>query len=55
VVNAQLSAATTVVNTQVKVDEGRLRRKKLDVLPKLMEMIAREEKAMVVLLDGELA
>jgi hypothetical protein len=42
-VQAQLSAATTVVNLQVKVDEGRLRRRKVDILPKLLELIASEE------------
>ena len=42
-VNAQLSAATTVLNTQVRVDEGRLRKRKLDILPKLLDLIAKEE------------
>ncbi len=45
-VQAQLSAATTVVNLQVKVDEGRLRRRKVDILPKLLELIASEENRM---------
>lgn len=40
---AQLSAANTVVNLQVKVDEGRLRRKKTDILPKLIELLNNEE------------
>lgn len=42
-VNAKLTAAQTVLNTQVRVDEGRLKRRKLDALPKLLELIAREE------------
>lgn len=42
-VQVQASASVAIINTQVKVDEGRLRRKKLDVLPKLLELIASEE------------
>jgi hypothetical protein len=38
----QLAAAGTALNTQVKVDENRLRKRKLDVLPKLIELIAEE-------------
>jgi hypothetical protein len=40
---AQISAATTILNLQVKVDEGRLKRRKVDILPKLLEMMAVEE------------
>jgi hypothetical protein len=40
---AQISAATTILNLQVKVDEGRLKRRKVDILPKLLEMMAAEE------------
>ncbi len=61
-VQAQLSAATTVVNLQVKVDEGRLRRRKVDILPKLLELIASEENRMGqraliagTIIDAELA
>lgn len=60
-VQAQLSAATTVVNLQVKVDEGRLRRRKVDILPKLLDMIANEENRMSqrviagAIIDAELA
>lgn len=61
-VQAQLSAATTVVNLQVKVDEGRLRRRKVDILPKLLEMIQAEEGRMSsrqlltgAIIDAELA
>jgi hypothetical protein len=61
-VQAQLSAATTVVNLQVKVDEGRLRRRKVDILPKLLELIASEENrssqralSAGVIIDAELA
>ncbi len=58
---AQISAATTILNLQVKVDEGRLRRRKVDILPKLLEMIASEEgrlgqRALAgVIIDAELA
>lgn len=57
IVNAKLAAATTTLNTQVRVDEGRLKRRKLDALPKLLEMIAREEgrTGAVRLIEGELA
>jgi hypothetical protein len=40
----QAAAAQSVLNTQVKVDETRLRARKLDVLPRLIEMV-REERA----------
>ncbi len=45
-VRATLSAINTVLNTQVRVDEGRLKRRKLDALPKLLEILAREESRM---------
>ena len=52
-----LAAATTTLNTQVRVDEGRLKRRKLDALPKLLEMIRQEEgrTTAVRLIEGELA
>ncbi len=42
-VNAQLTAVGQILTTQTKVDEGRLRRRKLDTLPKLLEIIAAQE------------
>jgi hypothetical protein len=39
----QVSTIQTVLNTQVRVDEGRLKRRKIDALPKLLELIQREE------------
>lgn len=42
-VSAQIAAATTILNTQVRVDEGRLKRRKLDMLPKLLEAMAKEK------------
>jgi len=37
------SMIQTVFSTQTKVDDTRLRRRQVDMLPKLLEMIAREE------------
>ena len=47
----QMFAAQSVLNIQARVDEGRLKRKKLDVLPRLIELI-KEERARRVI-DGE--
>jgi hypothetical protein len=41
VLRAQTSVITTVLNTQVKVDERRLRRQQLDRLPALFEEVNR--------------
>jgi hypothetical protein len=38
----QATAAQSVLNTQVKVDDSRLKRQKLNVLPRLIEMIREE-------------
>ena len=43
---AQISAASQILNLQVKVDDGRLKRHKVDILPKLLERIAAEETRM---------
>ena len=43
-VNAQITAAGQILNTQSKVDDSRLRRRKLDTLPKLLEIIANQER-----------
>lgn len=37
------SMIQTVFSTQTKVDDTRLRRRQVDMLPKLLELIAREE------------
>jgi hypothetical protein len=42
----QAGTAMGVLQLQTKIDEGRLKRRKLDVLPKLLEMI-REEKVRI--------
>lgn len=44
----QVSVIQLVLNTQVRVDEGRLKRRKLDALPKLLELIQREEQKMAL-------
>jgi hypothetical protein len=43
-VRLQITAALSILQTQVKVDESRLKRRKLDVLPRLIELI-KEERA----------
>src|SRR5271165_1194463 len=42
VLRAQNAAANTVLNTQVKVDENRLRKQQIDRLPELLEIIREE-------------
>lgn len=39
----QLQATNQVLTTQLRVDEGHLRRRKMDVLPNLLAQIAKEE------------
>lgn len=41
---AQASIIKTTLSTQVRVDENRLRKRELDVMPKLKAIIAEEEK-----------
>ena len=43
VLRAQCSAANTVLNTQTKVDENRLRAGVVDRLPELLEILREEE------------
>lgn len=53
--NIQLSAAQSVLTAQVRVDEGRLKKRKLDILPKLLEIMDREEGKMAaasLLIEG---
>lgn len=42
----QVATAANVINATLKVDEGRLKRRKLDILPKLLEIISQEERTM---------
>jgi hypothetical protein len=41
----QMTAVQTVLNTQVRVDDQRLRRRQSDNIPKLLEALARHEKS----------
>ena len=40
----QLQAAQTAINTQAKVDDTQLRARQVDMIPKILELIAKEEK-----------
>lgn len=42
----QVAAAGRVLDLQVRVDEGRLKKRKLDLLPKLLERMEKEEAVM---------
>jgi hypothetical protein len=41
--NSRVSAAQTILNTQAKVDDTQLRKKQVDILPRLLEIIAQKE------------
>lgn len=43
IVAAKMDAAGKILNAQVRVDEGRLRKRKQDMLPALLKLIAAEE------------
>lgn len=47
-IRLQVDTAANVINATLKVDDGRLKRRKLDILPKLLEIIAREEKGRII-------
>ena len=49
----QLVATERVLQTQVRVDEAKLRRRQLDILPRLLAMIAEEKAAMGLVIEGE--
>lgn len=49
VLSIKLQAAQTAINTQVKVNDSDLRRREVDMLPRLLELIAREEGKMLEL------
>jgi hypothetical protein len=48
--NLRLAAAQTVINSRIKVDDTLLRRRQLDIMPKIIQMME-EEKAKLLLLD----
>lgn len=41
--NLKQSAARTILNTQVRVDEQRFRRQQADIMPKILETLEREK------------
>lgn len=43
IIRAQVSTITTVLSTQAKVDEARLRRQNVDRLPELLKLVAEVE------------
>ena len=53
VAKMQLVATERVLQTQVRVDEAKLRRRQLDILPRLLAMIAEEKAAMGLVVEGE--
>jgi len=42
----------TAFSTQIKVDDTRLRSRQVDMLPKILELIAKEEKRVPKLIEG---
>jgi hypothetical protein len=44
ILRAKSSAAQTLLNAQLRVDENQLRQRTLDKLPELLRLIAEEEK-----------
>jgi hypothetical protein len=47
VLRAQTAVINSALNTQAKVDENRLRARRIDVLPRLLEMIKEEKQKMI--------
>ncbi len=54
VLRAQVSSIQTVFNAQLRADEGRLRARALDMMPKILERMAQEEKKLLLLTNGVL-
>lgn len=54
ILRAQVSSIQTVFNAQLRADEGRLRSRALDMMPKILEQIALEEKKLLRLTHGVL-
>lgn len=50
--NQQITTALGVISAQSKVDETRLKRRSVDMLPKLLEVMEREKKKLPVTIDG---
>jgi hypothetical protein len=53
VANVRLSAAKTVLSTQTKVDEQRLRRKSSDLIPSILARLKLEEDRLTI--EGSVA
>lgn len=51
---AQTSVITSVLNTQTKVDETRLRAKNADRLPELLALINETAKRLPAVIEGEI-
>lgn len=49
----QLGAADRVLATQTRVDETKLRRGQIDILPKLLAIVMEEKKALGMVIEGE--
>ena len=49
ILRAQVSSIQTVFNAQLRADEGRLRARALDMMPKILERMAQEEKKLLLL------
>ena len=54
ILRAQVSSIQTVFNAQLRADEGRLRSRALDMMPKILERIDREEAKLLNLTRGVL-
>ncbi len=54
ILRAQVSSIQTVFNAQLRADEGRLRARALDMMPKILERMAQEEKKLLLLERGVL-
>lgn len=46
---AQTAAANTAINAQLRVDETALRARQTDMMPRLLEILAREERKLAAL------
>jgi hypothetical protein len=53
VLRVQMTAVQTVMNTQVKVDEQRLKQRQEDKLPELLARLLEEEKKLAIQLSPQ--
>lgn len=53
IIRAQTSVITSVLNTQAKVDENRLRRSTVDRLPALLALVNETAKRLPQVIEGE--